>query len=147
MIRMIFSIVDFEPRTLAFANDLDEAAANKKLDLFLASKGIVSGHRFQNEIVMKKNGLRMAIHLRYASVPAGTVKAGDVAVVEMTAGIAVLFSVPQDGYATWTDGGFLPMIDAFLKANGLGWDLSKVVALAERRADGDYDVLLPVKRK
>jgi hypothetical protein len=141
-----FTIIDFEPRTLALANDRDEAAAVRKLDAFLLQKGIVPEHRYQNEIVVKKNGLRLVAYIKLATVPKGTAKSGDVSVTDLGAGLALSFFVSAAEYERFSDGDLKPELDAFMEANGLGLDLSKVLVLAEKTDEG-FACTLPVRRK
>lgn len=143
---MDFTLIPFTPRTLAFASDRTEAVADSKLDAFLALRGVVPAHRYQNELVVKKNGLRLVAYIRYAEVPQGTLRAGEVSVSDLGAGEALSFFVSEDDYVRLADGDLKPAFDAYLSAHGLGWDLSKVIVLCERVAGG-YSCLLPVRRK
>ncbi len=147
---MNFTILDLEPMTLAFANDRDESLATQRLETFLAASGILPAHRYQNEMVMKKNGVRLALYIKYAVVPAGTPKTKDVNINDMPGGQALAFRVSQTEYVALQDGDLKAPLDEYMKAHDLSWDLRRMIALAEPKTENGvvvYDVLFPVKRK
>lgn len=147
---MNIMIVNLEPTTLAFASDREESLAVAKLDAFLTGTGIVPAHRYQNELSLKKDGKRVSLFIKYASVPAGTKKAKDVNVADLPGGPALSFRLPESAYIPLMDGEFRQELEEFLKANGLWWDLRQMMALAEARTENGavvYDILFPVKRK
>jgi len=147
---MDFTIVDFEPITLAFANDRDETLANQRLDAFLAATGITPLHRYQNEMVTKKNGVRLALYIKYAEVPRGTPKTKEVNINDMPGGLALAFRASEAEYIALQDGDLKATIDDYLKAHELLWDMRRMIPLAEPIHHNGvvvYDVLFPVKRK
>ncbi|MFA5006592.1 MAG: hypothetical protein WC509_03885 [Candidatus Izemoplasmatales bacterium] len=143
---MQIELVNLDPKSIAFANDRDETLANAKLEAFLANAGIVPEHRFQNELVIKKDGKRLAVYIKYASVPRGTPKTKDVNVADMAGGPALKIRISPEEYVPFTDGDLMPRIREYLDENRLGIDNRQANALAEPHGDG-YDVYLPVKGK
>jgi len=143
---MQIEFVNLEPKTIAFANDRDETLAIAKLDAFLAAAGIVPEHLYQNELVMKKDGKRLAVYIKYAAVPKGTPKTKDVNVADLAGGPALLVRITPEEYLPLTDGDLTPAIRDYLDGHGLGFDNRQANALAEARAGG-FDVFVPVKEK
>lgn len=147
---MDITIVNLEPSTLAFANDRDETLATQKLETFLSAAGITPMHRYQNEMVMKKNGVRLALYIKYAEVPSGTVKTKEVNINEMPGGLALSYRTSEAGYIALMDGDSKGILEEYMKANNLSWDLRRMIALAEQKNENGavvYDILFPVKRK
>ena len=147
---MNFTILDLEPMTLAFASDRDESLAVRKLESFLSAAGITPSHRYQNELVLKKNGLRLSLYNKYAVVPAGTPKTKDVNTNDLPGGPALAFRLSETEYAALMDGDLKATIESFNEAHGLAWDLRRMIALAEPKHENGtvvHDILVPVRRK
>ena len=147
---MNIKIIDLEPTTLAFANDRDESLAIAKLEAFLTAKGITPLHLYQNELSFKKDGKRLSVYIKYATVPHGTLKTKEVNVSDLPGGPALSFRVSEPEYIRLMDGEFRAELEVFLKENGLWWDLRQMMALAEVKLENNtlvFDIVFPVKKK
>ncbi|MDP3130544.1 MAG: hypothetical protein Q8N15_04310 [Bacillota bacterium] len=147
---MAITLVQLEPRTLACVGDRDETLAFQKLETFLSEAGITPEHRYQNEMVMKKNGVRLALYIKYACVPSGMAKTKEIKVIDLPGGPAMSYQVSEAGYVALMDGDGRGALEEFMKENNLWWDLRQMIALAEPKDENGavvYDILFPVKRK
>ncbi len=145
-----FQIATLEAMTLAFTFDSDEACAVGRIDRFAASIGVPDARRFQVELAITQRGVRNVTYIRYAAVPKGTVNEKDINIVDLPGGEFVRFTATKEEYVAFADGALKSALDDFMKENKLGYDMSKVFALAEPIvADGvtHYDIIMPVKRK
>jgi len=145
-----FQIASLEAMTLAFTFDSDEAAAIGKIDRFATAIGVPAARRFQVELAITQRGVRNVTYIRYAAVPKGTGNEKDINIIDLPAGEFVRFTATKEEYTAFADGAMRTTLDEFMKTNNLGYDMSKVFALAEPIvADGvtHYDIIMPVKRK
>lgn len=142
-----FKLIQFPFLSLAFVIGSDQSIAEKSMNEFLDSNGIIEPRRFHFEMVVSKSGEKHVTHFVYAPVPTNTQAKEPVKITNLIRDTFIQFSLSEQEYDDLLNNkGVQNELNDFIKNAGLKADFSSVFALVEV-VDNKQIVYIPYKTK